>query len=114
MLKVGLVVVGLLVGGVTVYLIPTVIDQHSDARLIDDAKAAVRKKLNDPDSARFEELRIVKIGEIRIVCGTVNARNRLGGYAGRQPFFYNGIFVELYGDGGERIVTEDLRACRGV
>lgn len=48
------------------------------------AKNAVRSVLNDPDSAQFEGLfRNKKTGS---VCGYVNAKNRMGGYVGRELF----------------------------
>lgn len=50
------------------------------------AKDAVRQVLNDPDSAKFSELRPgASAGD---TCGYVNAKNRMGGYVGDTPFFY--------------------------
>ncbi|RWH31619.1 hypothetical protein [Mesorhizobium sp.] len=51
--------------------------------------------LKDPDSARFSALSAAPqpTGET-IVCGTVNAKNELGGYTGPAPFY-----GKLYGDG---------------
>lgn len=51
-----------------------------------DAKDAVKRLLNDPDSARFEGLNpgVSK----KDICGYVNAKNRMGGYVGNAPFFY--------------------------
>lgn len=51
-----------------------------------DAKVAVKKLLNDPDSAKFSEMQDGKNpGD---ACGLVNAKNRMGGYVGSTPFFY--------------------------
>lgn len=50
------------------------------------AKKAVSSQLYDPDSAKFEGL--TKGVEDYIVCGQVNAKNRMGGYVGARPFFY--------------------------
>lgn len=51
-----------------------------------EAKEAVKKLLNDPDSAQFSDLQDGKNkGD---VCGAVNAKNRMGGYVGKTPFFY--------------------------
>lgn len=51
-----------------------------------EAKDAVKRLLNDPDSAQFSELKNGKNkGD---VCGMVNAKNRMGGYVGATPFFY--------------------------
>ena len=52
----------------------------------EQAKLAVKKLLNDPDSAQFSDL--TKGKSKGDVCGTVNAKNRMGGYAGATPFFY--------------------------
>ncbi|AVS67875.1 hypothetical protein C8245_21345 [Paracidovorax avenae] len=51
-----------------------------------EAKDAIRKLLNDPESAQFTDLKNGKNkGD---VCGMVNAKNRMGGYVGATPFFY--------------------------
>lgn len=47
------------------------------------ARAAVLAALKDPDSAHFGPLAPGKSGA---VCGTVNARNSFGGYAGMRAF----------------------------
>lgn len=51
------------------------------------AQRAVRDRLKDPSSAQFGEFRYVRG---KAGCGTVNARNALGGYAGAQRFIYLG------------------------
>nr|WP_315467126.1 hypothetical protein [uncultured Undibacterium sp.] len=55
------------------------------------AKNAVREILNDPESARFEGL--FSNRKTGAVCGYVNAKNRMGGYVGRQLFIVssNGV-----------------------
>lgn len=51
-----------------------------------EAKDAVKSMLNDPDSAKFSHLSNgVSKGD---VCGLVNAKNRMGGYVGDTPFYY--------------------------
>ncbi|MFS2047517.1 hypothetical protein ACEN9J_02910 [Variovorax sp. Varisp41] len=51
-----------------------------------EAETAVRGLLNDPDSAKFTG---VKPGTDKgSYCGFVNAKNRMGGYGGPTPFFY--------------------------
>ncbi len=53
-----------------------------------EAKKAVKGLLNDPDSAQFSDL---ESGQQKgDVCGYVNAKNRMGGYVGKTPFFYAG------------------------
>ncbi|MBO9717493.1 MAG: hypothetical protein J7507_11975 [Pseudoxanthomonas sp.] len=55
------------------------------------AKDAVKQSLVDPDSAQFRDLRIMRRSEHeRILCGELNARNRMGGYTGFTPFYIVG------------------------
>lgn len=52
----------------------------------DDAENGVKRLLSDPDSATFSDVRPgAAEGNF---CGMVNARNRMGGYVGNTPFFY--------------------------
>lgn len=46
--------------------------------------AQVRSTLTDPDSARFESVRINP--QSGVACGSVNAKNKLGGYVGSVRF----------------------------
>jgi hypothetical protein len=61
---------------------------------LQEAKAQVLANLKDPDSARFEGLREVHLtsggkgSTIDVVCGSVNAKNSMGGYVGFLPFAY--------------------------
>lgn len=48
------------------------------------AKSAVEKTLLDPSSAQFRNMHIAKLKPI--VCGEVNAKNRMGGYVGFKRF----------------------------
>lgn len=78
------------------------------------AEAAVRARLVDPDSAKFEWPHGYKKGFYKpflsarvngyVTCGLVNSRNRLGGYVGRTYFVVvedNGAIAYLeIGDGG--------------
>ena len=60
------------------------------------AEAHIRAQLIDPDSARINWLGSYYRGEFKIMlggrtygyvaCGTVNSKNRMGGYAGSTPF----------------------------
>jgi hypothetical protein len=58
---------------------PVVTDQ------VDEAKAAIMKRLKDPESARFSEIAV----KGNNVCGLVNAKNSMGGYVGPRPFVHN-------------------------
>lgn len=49
-----------------------------------EVERTVRESLKDPDSARFKDVRSAGGGAVG--CGTVNARNSMGGYVGDTPF----------------------------
>lgn len=51
-------------------------------------KSEVKKKLLDPDSAKFSQIFMVEKSKNNTTtyCGFVNGRNRVGGYAGDAPF----------------------------
>ncbi|WP_197917983.1 hypothetical protein [Thiosulfatihalobacter marinus] len=68
------------------------------------AQAAVKKDLLDPESANFKDPYAAQFTASRgeatksgvIVCGYVNAKNRMGGYVGYTPYgviFQNGKVV---------------------
>lgn len=52
-----------------------------------NAQKAVKNSLIDPNSAIFNKVESGK--EENFVCGFVNSKNRMGGYAGESPFIYN-------------------------
>ena len=57
------------------------------------AKAAVIATLKDPESARFGAITT----DGKIICGTVNAKNSFGGYAGPKVFAVDGSAVHMQG-----------------
>lgn len=56
------------------------------------AEDAASAQLTDPDSAKFRNIRYGYLvrgkPDHRIVCGEINAKNRMGGYVGYTPFNY--------------------------
>jgi hypothetical protein len=56
--------------------------------LIDEAQAAVKSRLKDPESVRFQDGFVIGTGNERTFCGKVNARNGFGGYSGHVHFRY--------------------------
>lgn len=52
---------------------------------------AVRGRLKDPDSARFDGMVVTRSAVSVTVCGYVNARNGFGAYAGRRRFYVSVI-----------------------
>lgn len=62
------------------------------SHISETARQQVRYAMNDPDSAQFRNIRGYSFsgpGGGYVVCGEVNGRNRMGGYAGFQPFRTN-------------------------
>lgn len=58
---------------------------------IREAKTIVSDTLTDPESAQFRKLEVIDKGNDKfVVCGEVNARNRLGGYVGYRTFIVVG------------------------
>lgn len=61
--------------------------------LVASAEKAVRSAATDPASVQFREVQVVQLdtaaGSARIVCGEYNAKNRLGGYTGFEPFAWH-------------------------
>ena len=76
----------------------------ASAEPVDDARAAVVKKLKDPESARFTDVRVN--GEA--VCGLVNAKNAMGGYPGAHKFYYVLVARQAFIEGGGDISTDFL------
>ncbi len=59
------------------------------------AKAAIEKRLTDPLSAQYRKVVAYSEG---VVCGEVNAKNKLGGYVGFEAFAYptptGGVYLD--------------------
>lgn len=55
----------------------------------------LKESLRDPGSLQTESVNVFRYGAIteRAVCGVYNARNAMGGYAGRQPFISRVTFA---------------------
>jgi hypothetical protein len=91
---------------------PVLHDPHGDYDLSLAERVAidyaVKRDLLDPYSARIEDVSagrdLVKPGLITF-CGQLNAKNRMGGYVGRSPFYgnlRNGQVTFLLVDGYEK------------
>jgi len=48
--------------------------------------ASIRNMITDPESARFKWVPLIDERKSNTYCGVVNAKNRLGGYAGDAPY----------------------------
>ena len=49
-------------------------------------KDVVEYRLKDPESARYRNLNLHRVGQWPALCGEVNAKNSFGGYIGHKPF----------------------------
>lgn len=67
--------------------------------LMSELRKPVLAELNDPDSAKFRNERLVSPWTVSnsILCGEMNAKNRMGGYAGFSAFYVSTL-------GGKRTV----------
>jgi hypothetical protein len=54
------------------------------AKYMASVQEMVRNQLNDPESARFRNVFVAPDGFL--VCGEINAKNRMGGYVGFRRF----------------------------
>lgn len=54
------------------------------------AEVGVKRLLKDPESAQFQNERLVTTGAAPVLCGEVNSRNEMGGYTGYLPFVAGG------------------------
>lgn len=63
-----------------------------EEKAIELAKNEIASDMKDPDSAKFRDLKFINSAEKDgvvggFVCGSVNAKNSYGAYAGFSPFF---------------------------
>jgi hypothetical protein len=56
---------------------------------------AVRKRLKDPDSAKFEDVFFSTFEGHAVVCGRVNSKSGFGGYTGSQGFIASGDLITV-------------------
>jgi hypothetical protein len=63
--------------------------------LIAKAKAAVKRQLRDPDSGRFQNIKLKTVAGKKGLCGEVNAKNAMGGMTGFVPFAYDGQYAYI-------------------
>ena len=71
-------------------------DDVSEQRLwIIKSKEGIKKRLRDPDSAKFKNVRFYSGGPLNVVCGEVSAKNGLGGYSGYERFMASGDNEDL-------------------
>jgi hypothetical protein len=74
-----------LIGVAAIFLLPATLFESANLKR---AKAQLGKFLFDPYSAQFDDVREINTAIGEMVCGLVNAKNRMGAYVGRKPFYY--------------------------
>lgn len=62
--------------------------------MMSSAMNEIKKRLRDPKSAQFRNVRLVTGStDVTVTCGDVNSKNGFGGYAGYSSFVSNGVSV---------------------
>lgn len=79
--------------------------QSEDEKKIERTKTLVQREMIDPDSAKFDDIKVYG----NRVCGYVNGKNRFGGYVGRKMFV-----VDLVGKDDGIVVSRDAAVVAGV
>lgn len=70
--------------------------QYGEEKTVEEAKKAVKGSLKDPESARFQSVRIASYLSGSVVCGEVNAKNSYGGYTGFKRFMAGVKNIDFY------------------
>lgn len=75
--------------GVDVNTIEAQTTPSNDRVAINRAEALVAQRMRDPEATRFldEKKAFTTSNGDYIVCGTVNAKNAMGGYVGYKPYY---------------------------
>jgi hypothetical protein len=83
--------------------------EGSSGKFAERGRAAIRNLLLDPASAQFRTLH----SGPNLVCGKVNAKNRMGGYVGFRDFGYlrEGSEIHTYLEGGTEGRPDSVRAA---
>lgn len=72
-----------LIFGLPIIFTASACGQNEEAIQIERGQEVIRALLNDPASAQFRNVKLVKSANRPfVVCGEVNAKNRMGGYNG--------------------------------
>lgn len=83
--SIGLVILA----GCAVNNVPDTTRKTSDHRIVVQAQQLVAETMRDPEATRFKpEVSAYVTGRgDYIVCGTLNAKNAMGGYVGYRPYY---------------------------
>lgn len=72
------------------------LDINGVEKTLAEAQNAVRGYLKDPDSAKFQNMRIVDFNGGKAVCGNMNGKNSYGGYVGFKSFVAGTMGAKIY------------------
>ena len=61
-------------------------EENGQEKTIAAAQDAAKKTLKDPDSAKFQNIRMMDYDGGKVLCGEINAKNSYGGYVGYKRF----------------------------
>ena len=76
--------------------------------LIAESKEQVARKLVDPASAQFRDMKVHESRDgVVAVCGEVNGKNRVGGYAGFRKFYVTAGAAILEPEAGPALTPLD-------
>lgn len=95
----------------------TPIKQMREQGLLLLARSAVAARLNDPYSAVFAGLHVLKDEKgSESVCGFVNAKNGFGAYVGAKPFVYKRLLdmafiMDIAGDKADNFENTQVLMC---
>lgn len=84
--------------------------QAADQKMKTAAMDLIRYNLKDPESARFRTVFISPKG--KAVCGEVNAKNAMGGYAGFKRFIAARDRLGVEDDGSAFVEANWVARCR--
>lgn len=76
-----------------------------------NAKEAMRQRLKDPESAKFQNVTVHRYSGHAVACGEVNAKNGFGGYGGFEEFLYVGGVAMTRNDGEAAFVKSWNSSC---
>lgn len=92
------------------------LEQLRDGRKIDvvlRGKVAVKRRLRDPDSAKFDHLALgTDATGAEAACGTVNSKNGFGGYSGALAFVVPASGAALLESEGRAFTEAWDRHCK--
>jgi len=107
---------GLLLLAALLPIVASAAPRAATPKEISAIRSSLERKLKDAPSARFEAVLV----ENDNVCGMVNAKNSMGGYAGYSPFFgmvtvdTTGKTVAYVLSVGEDEITRKMCADKGI